>query len=143
MKRDEQLTFCRICNNRTFDPDRGLLCKLTNEYATFEDECVHFDLDAAEKQRRFNLELATTNNSTLGDPLNPQKNITNGKIYLTIGAIVMLISFIFVPAIPLFIIAFALIGYGAAIFIKGDNQKNLLIKQEESNEQLKKEKEEN
>lgn len=35
MTREERLKFCSICQKRQMDMQRGLVCSLTNEYATF------------------------------------------------------------------------------------------------------------
>ena len=34
MTREERLKFCSICQKRQMDMQRGLVCSLTNEYAT-------------------------------------------------------------------------------------------------------------
>ncbi len=54
--REEQVAFCEKCTNRK--PSlQGLLCKLTDEKAAFEETCSDFELDEQEqtnldKQRR-------------------------------------------------------------------------------------------
>ncbi len=55
MDRHEQLKFCRVCNNRIFDPSRGLLCGLTNKPAEFENDCPDFSGD---RDKIWQLELA-------------------------------------------------------------------------------------
>ena len=42
MDRQEHLKFCRICLNRQFDINKGIICKLTNNIADFENYCDHF-----------------------------------------------------------------------------------------------------
>jgi uncharacterized RDD family membrane protein YckC len=42
MTRKEQLEFCKICKNKNFDFNRGIICGLTNEIAGFEISCVDF-----------------------------------------------------------------------------------------------------
>lgn len=37
--------FCRKCKNREFDPQRGIVCKLTQKKPDFEEECPQFLLD--------------------------------------------------------------------------------------------------
>lgn len=44
MTREEQLAYCKICKNKGFDAQKGIICKLTNEQATFVDKCPDFDL---------------------------------------------------------------------------------------------------
>ncbi|MDC0257399.1 hypothetical protein OAK35_01505 [Crocinitomicaceae bacterium] len=56
LSREEQVAFCEKCTNRK--PSlQGLLCKLTDEKAAFEETCPDFELDEQEqtnldKQRR-------------------------------------------------------------------------------------------
>jgi len=35
MTRDQHLEFCSRCTNRKFDSDKGIICGLTNDIATF------------------------------------------------------------------------------------------------------------
>ena len=48
MTRDEQIIFCSKCTNRKMS-DEGLICKLTSEKATFQNECTDFELDETVK----------------------------------------------------------------------------------------------
>jgi len=34
--------FCKVCENRKFDPQQGYICKLTGEKADFEDDCSDY-----------------------------------------------------------------------------------------------------
>ncbi|MCR9171321.1 MAG: hypothetical protein NXI10_02435 [bacterium] len=52
LTREEQVAFCEKCTNRK-PSMQGLLCKLTDEKATFEETCPDFELDELEQ---FNLE---------------------------------------------------------------------------------------
>lgn len=45
MTREEQLSFCKRCLNRAFSPQKGIICNLTSERATFEDNCNDFLVD--------------------------------------------------------------------------------------------------
>ena len=45
MTREQHLEFCQKCTNRKMDFQKGLVCNLTNELATFENECLDFYLD--------------------------------------------------------------------------------------------------
>ena len=45
MTRKEQLEFCKICQKQKFDLKKGIVCSITNEQATFENECPNFELD--------------------------------------------------------------------------------------------------
>lgn len=45
MTREEHLKFCKVCINRKTDRDKGLICRLTNEIANFEEHCPNFEID--------------------------------------------------------------------------------------------------
>jgi len=42
MNRAHRLQYCKICNNQKMDLKKGLVCRLTNEQATFETTCPDF-----------------------------------------------------------------------------------------------------
>ena len=58
MTRTERLKFCVVCKNRQMDINQGIICSLTKEYATFENECPNYIADEtaiakeAEKQKQ-------------------------------------------------------------------------------------------
>ncbi len=43
MNRKKQVEICENCKHCKHDIDRGIVCGLTNEYATFEVKCPEFD----------------------------------------------------------------------------------------------------
>ena len=45
MTREEHLEFCKKCQNRSFDSQQGVICKLTGKIADFEDNCKDYELD--------------------------------------------------------------------------------------------------
>jgi len=53
MTRDQHLVSCKVCENRKTDLQRGLVCKLTNEYADFEMSCPDYaeDTTLSESQK--------------------------------------------------------------------------------------------
>lgn len=51
MNREYHLTFCKICNNRKKDFNKGLICSLTNDRADFNEHCPTFDLDSSELEQ--------------------------------------------------------------------------------------------
>ena len=67
MTREQQLQFCKICKNHRLDFNRGIICKLTDEPADFEDSCETFEEDTVLKnseqklaiKRGVNLKLAS------------------------------------------------------------------------------------
>ncbi len=50
MTREEHLIFCKKCLNRKFDPQQGLVCKLTDQIAQFEGSCENYDHDETVKE---------------------------------------------------------------------------------------------
>jgi len=52
MTREEQVAFCRKCTNRKFDPEQGIICRLTDKKADFQDECPDFIQDEYVKEKR-------------------------------------------------------------------------------------------
>lgn len=42
MTREEHLRFCKVCENSTFDRQKGIICKLTGDIANFEGDCADF-----------------------------------------------------------------------------------------------------
>ena len=50
MTRKEQLVFCTKCLNRKMNSKQGLVCKLTGEKATFQNECSDFKHDETVKE---------------------------------------------------------------------------------------------
>lgn len=42
MTREEHLKFCRNCDHRILDLQKGIICKLTNDMADFEDYCPDY-----------------------------------------------------------------------------------------------------
>ncbi len=54
MTRQEQLRFCKVCDNQSFDRQKGIICKLTNDIASFDSDCAEFIGDR-EKIVEFNI----------------------------------------------------------------------------------------
>ena len=71
MKREEQIVFCRKCLNRKMDFKQGLLCNLTNEKATFHNECDDFKIDETLKEKKI-IELEDVS------AFDPPKKVRNG-----------------------------------------------------------------
>jgi hypothetical protein len=45
MEMEEKIKICKICKNKKFTEDKGIVCGLTNEKPAFEDECPDFKID--------------------------------------------------------------------------------------------------
>ena len=50
MTRKERVEYCKICQNRKMDLKKGLVCKLTGEYADFNSYCENFTVDKMEME---------------------------------------------------------------------------------------------
>jgi len=42
MTRQERLKYCKTCNHKKFNFDKGIICSLTNNIANFEDLCENY-----------------------------------------------------------------------------------------------------
>ena len=51
MIKPEQLKYCQICIHRKLDFDKGMQCKLTNDFPTFANTCPTFELDEFAKSK--------------------------------------------------------------------------------------------
>ncbi|KAB2807345.1 hypothetical protein [Phaeocystidibacter luteus] len=47
----ERLEYCKVCENRKFRMEQGIICGLTMEKPTFEDECPTYEHDEVEHQK--------------------------------------------------------------------------------------------
>lgn len=72
MTREEQVKFCKSCVNRSFASSQGLICKLTNQKADFQFECVNYQLDEVlikKEEQRADSDYFTTNKVSSGKRL--------------------------------------------------------------------------
>jgi uncharacterized RDD family membrane protein YckC len=51
MEREERLAYCKKCKKRKFSREKGLVCSITDEYATFDDTCSDFEEDIIEQKQ--------------------------------------------------------------------------------------------
>lgn len=125
MTREQQLVFCKKCQNRKLDMKQGIICGLTDEKATFQDECPDFKLDeeaAAKEQAKVeDAEPLGVNDfrSKISDAafqkLQMEQNLIGG---ITAGAIASLVGAILWAVITVFTgyqIGYAAIGVGALV----------------------------
>ena len=124
----ERLEFCTICENRKVDYKTGLVCNLTNEKPSFENNCEFFKKDEEEAERKLKMKLDAAGNarSQYGS-LNPQKNINYGVFLIVAGALILLISFI---------IGGVILFGGISFLIRGFSQKKVLKENELLNEKI-------
>jgi len=67
MTREEQLSSCKICKNQKFSMNSGVICRLTNQMASFEGSCDSFeeDVDLVNRLNRTQ-NMGSGNNASLG-----------------------------------------------------------------------------
>lgn len=129
MDLDERLEFCKICKNRKIDFKIGLTCSLTNEKPTFIDSCSEFIKDATEADRILKMRLDSAGNSrSQNGSLNPDKNINYGMFLVISG----LLIFLLISALFGAIIVFG----GISFYIRGEQQKRILIKNNKLNKKI-------
>lgn len=90
MERADRLQFCRTCVKRGFNPEKGVVCSLTGEYADFDGECSDYELDnrvlrAEMEKKRRELEEALQNNTGGLASFGIKNGIAAGIILLTLG----------------------------------------------------------
>ena len=59
----QRLEVCKLCTNRTFDKNVGMVCSLTLAKPTFKSMCTDFNLDTKEYQKRVNEVIENGKNS--------------------------------------------------------------------------------
>jgi hypothetical protein len=95
MTREARLLHCELCKKRKLNFERGLLCSLTDDFATFEGSCSDFELDVSAKKS--NTDTYSSNNnytSSRSNNYNEDSGIGFKEIFwgfITILAIVRLI----------------------------------------------------
>jgi hypothetical protein len=135
MTREERLVLCGKCKNRGFHPKQGVVCGLTQEAATFEDECIDYTVDErmlrAEIERKYEELEETMSDQTSGIGSFGIKNgILAGIILLVIG-FGWLIGGLLINRI--FFYPFILIVGGIISLAKGVNQQTQNKKIEQLN----------
>lgn len=124
MTREERLAFCQVCTKRKMDWNKGLLCGLTGEAATFEGNCDSFDVDEEEleyvKQRQ-----AAVDESQIGDPKDFRKNKSRGALIFSAGSLVAIIGFIGAQVGDgggYVILPLGVVIYGGLMYLRGVQQ---------------------
>ena len=67
MTREEHLRFCKVCENKSFNSQKGIVCKLTGEIADFEENCENFIGDRDEIVSAEEIELKENKKSKFSD----------------------------------------------------------------------------
>jgi hypothetical protein len=95
MTREEQLMFCKKCLNRKMDLKQGIICNLTGQKASFENECPEFKLDDSvkiapldNKEGLQSSELKQKLSPEIFEKLKMEQNLTAGIVSgLVVGVI--------------------------------------------------------
>ncbi|WP_157637783.1 hypothetical protein [Flexithrix dorotheae] len=133
MTRKERLQFCGVCLNRKMDLQKGLLCGLTMQQATFEDNCTDFKLDEAEKSRKERIAMEAQQSEDDGDFFAPEKSGLKKGIFGGVLMMVIALVWFFVGLAgdvifyyPPILFVIGLIGFIRGIFqgnINGEKSK--------------------
>ncbi len=93
MTLEQQLQYCRICENRKMNPAIGLVCGLTDQKPAFENQCPTFRIDQPEADRllaieqRAKEEEQTANGSFAPEKAGIKKGLMGGVIMLLIAIV--------------------------------------------------------
>jgi hypothetical protein len=125
--RQERIAFCEQCTKRSFSPQKGIICSLTDAQATFEGTCPDFERDqkaaeivAQENEVRQNQKVY---DESLGMSAFGVKNGILAGIISIVGAFVWFFGgMIFLNRI--FFYPIFLVGYGIYAIVKGTQSRN-------------------
>lgn len=84
MNREYRLNFCKVCENRKMNMNRGLICGLTNELADFNENCNNFVGDEIEVKKLIQQKEIE---KRMMDELERSGNIANSPVWLIIRII--------------------------------------------------------
>ena len=122
LTREEHLESCTACLKRKFNPQKGIVCSLTEEWADFERECEHYEEDVEASARKKRIQEAKDENdlekSTGGLSRVGIKNQAIAGVIIMIGGLVWL--FLGITELNrIFFYAIILFGFGVVIFVRG------------------------
>jgi len=87
MTREEQLKFCSVCKNRTFNPKQGIICSITNEIASFAGTCPTYIEDEQE--------VRIENRKVQSEKHETKRGINKGRYALfIIGGLYVIVGFL-------------------------------------------------
>jgi hypothetical protein len=122
MTREEQLLFCKQCLNRKMDVSHGLVCSLTGQMATFQDECPDFQRDEAvhiapidDKEGLEQSEIRQKLSPQIIERLRMEQNLLSGGISGVIVGVIGAILWGVITVITGFQIGYMAIGIGAIV----------------------------
>ncbi len=131
MTRSERLELCKTCINRKLDLKRGLICKLTDDYADFEETCEEYIEDEKESERLINLNIAATGNNKIGSDTDFKKNKDIGSVIALFGILIALGTHTLSDEIGFIILPYGAIIWGGIQYFKGVEQEKVFNAQQE------------
>ena len=121
MNREYRIQFCEKCQLREFSREKGLVCSLTKEHATFDKTCPDFveDEKAAAEQAMKRAEMAEIEEEeNSGFTILGMSGVTGGIVAI-VGSVVWFVAgwmagYIYFYPPVLFIIGIVMVAKGAA-----------------------------
>ncbi len=90
MTRAEQVTICKTCLNREFNPQKGIICTLTKDIANFNTKCEHYAVD--EPALKKSLDQSTMYEDEITSQ-NGAKDMIWGALWFTGGLVATIADF--------------------------------------------------
>jgi hypothetical protein len=137
MEVHEKLQICKICTNKEFNRQIGLVCRITHEKPEFNDICDSFIKDDKEAERVLQLKLNGAGNIETAKGKSPIWLKRVGILSLALGIGVTLFSFLGFFGLYV-IVAYGAIINGILMIRKAKKQELILKETEKLNDKLKK-----
>ncbi|PHR35107.1 MAG: hypothetical protein COA38_03070 [Fluviicola sp.] len=120
-QREHQLSYCEICRNKNFSTKKGIICNLTKELASFDQNCSDFDEDPyLKKMNELSTEakhLEATRESTFGlSAIGVTNGTIAGIIYIVLGIGSLLLTLFVMQMVTLW--SFVLVIIGIVLIVK-------------------------
>lgn len=115
----EKLKFCDVCTNRDFNPQMGIVCKLSGKQADFDLSCAHYTVDPMEAARVEREENMTGPIDLNGNPID-ESSINNLPMAILGGSVAALIGALiwgFITVVTGYQIGYLAIGVGFLVGI--------------------------
>lgn len=152
LTRDQYLAVCNTCLKRQFDKQKGIVCQLTGEHASFDQTCPDLEVDQLAVRRNERIEkhkqelsgglddisISGSSSSTSSSPFSSEKKMLSGGAgtgaLMVIGGVVWL--GVGLAANRIFFYPFFLIIGGIVVLVKAGAKKAKEIQQPDRSEIL-------
>ncbi len=124
MTRLEHLAFCSVCENRTFDNSKGIICSLTKDVAHFDKNCPEFILD---NDRKLQLEGESKTTLLLANGKESSKKYSTSDLLKEYAHLKLKSKYKKSKGLFWFLLALGLFCFGGIIYGLSSEQKNELI----------------